>query len=341
MALNYNTLSALINSKYVPVLYDNIFKKSHYITALLKRKAKTYNDRKIVTPLEYANMSNAQFTAQYQTFNLQPGDPVTAAEWSPKMITDTLTISLEEELTMTSEMAVKNVLDTKMKNVQKGCEAFFATNFWARSMATNGWNPLDVLVNTVANTVGGIDGSVYSWWNANVLAASAFSDDPTLEADLIDPGKDVYIKKLLQRGIALSKALTNEDPDVIVMPQYLWDLLELILDPQKTGNKYSDRAGSMGFTALDYRDIDIVSDDDPVAAQTGDTDGRIYFLNLDYLYMFFNAGAKFKAQPFVRAANQNAKSCTINAYGNMVITNRRAQTVITGLRSPKSYAGLN
>ena len=53
------------------------------------------------------------------------------------------------------------------------------------------------------------------------------------------------------------------------------------------------KAASMGFTALDYRGIPIVADDDMVANQTGDTDGRIYFLNDKYLYFFFNSGAKF------------------------------------------------
>lgn len=343
MSLNYDTVQALINKKYVPVLYDNIFKKDHYVTALLKRKAKTYDDREIVTPLEYANMSNAQFTAPYQTFNLQPGDPITAAVWQPKMITDTLTISLEEELVMNSEMAVKNILDTKMKNVQKGLEKFFATNFWARSLVTNGWSPLEVLVYPgLTGTVGGIDSSANSWWRANYLDASLLSGcDATIEADLIDPTKASYIMRLLQRGVALSKRLTGANPNVITVPQYIFDLIEFILDKQKAGNKYSDRAGSMGFTALDFRGIDIVADDDSTAAQTGDTDGRMEFLNLDYLYMFFNSKAKFKASEFVKPANQNAKSCTINAYGNLVTTNRAAHAVVTNFYSPKSWAGLD
>lgn len=339
MPLNYTSLTALINEKYMPVLYDQIFRKDHYVTAIMKQRAKTYNDRKIVTPLEYANGSNAQPTSEYGLINLQPIDPFTAAEWEPRMITDSLVISLQEELVTNSEMAVKSLIDSKLKNVQKGLEKYFATRFWARTTGATEWNSLDTLVNS-GNNIGGIDGATYTWWNSNVIDAAGadYADDPSLEADLLDPGKDVYLKKLLQRGVAKAKHMTGENPDVIVVTQYIFDLIEFLLDPQKTGSKMNERAGQMGFTALDYRGIPIVADDDMVEAQTGDTDGRMYFLNLDYLYMFFNSGAKFKAESFVRAANQNAKSCLINAYGNSVISNRKAQCVITNLRSPKAYA---
>jgi hypothetical protein len=57
--------------------------------------------------------------------------------------------------------------------------------------------------------------------------------------------------------------------------------------------------------------------------------------------MFFNAGAKFKAQEFVRPGNANYKSALINAYGNLCSSNRNASARITNVRSPKSYAGLS
>jgi len=341
MALNYDTLTALINEKYMPTLYDQFFKKTNYLVNRLKAKAKTFNGRKIVVPLEYADGSNAQATTKYQHINLAPIDPITAAEYEPKMITDSLIISLEEELVMNSDMAVKNILDAKMKNVLKGTQKYFLTRFWARSTATADWNSLYTAVLN-SGTFGGIDSATYTWWQSHVLdAATLGGGDPSLEADLMDPTKPTYLKKLLQRGIALCKTQTGEDPDIINVPQYIWDLLELILDPQKTGSKMSEKAGSMGFKALDFRGIDIVADNAMVVAQTGATDGYMEFLNLDYLWMFFNSGAKFKAQPFVRPGNANYKSCLINAYGNLCVSNRGAHCRIINVRSPKEYAGLS
>ncbi len=341
MALNYTSIQALINTHYMPVLYDNIFKKNHFITAMLKRKAKTFDDRKIHIPLEYARSSNVQATSEYEVLTLAPVDPFTGADYEPKMITGTLTISKEEELVMKSQEAVKNIITAKMNNLKKSIEYYFQTRFWARSTATKEWNSIEKLVdddNTV--TVGGITSTVPTWWLSKIVDVSGadYSNDPAVEDELMDPTKDVYLKKLLQRGIAKAKLQTGEKPDVIACPQYIWDLIEDILDPQKTGSKMNERAGSMGFTALDYRGIPIIADDDMVAAQTTDTDGRIWFLNLDYLYMFFNSGAKFTAGKFIEPANQNSRSSKVHAYGNLVIANRGAQCSMQNIRSPQSYA---
>lgn len=343
MSLNYNTLQALINKRYLPVLFNQIFTKNHYLLAVLKKKAKTYNDRVIVVPLEYAKATTIQFLDRFGTMDLRPEEIVTAAEYDPKMLTGSLTICLEDELVNKSEMAIKNILDTKMKNLQRALQESLASHIWTRGItlsATKNWNTIDLLVNPTTVTVGGIAIADAAWWVPHVIdaAGSGYQDDPSVEADLIDPSKDVYLKKLMQRGIAKAKYQTGENPTMILVPQYIWDLFEFILDPQKTGSKMNEKAASMGFTALDYRNIAIAADDDLVAAQTGDTDGRMYFLNEDFLYMFFNSGARFTASEFVKPANQNAKSTLINAYGNLVTSNRKAQCCITNIRSPKSYA---
>lgn len=340
MSLSYDSLTALINERYIPTLYDNIFNKNNYLARKLKDKAKTFNGRQFTTPLEYANGSNAAFTAKYGTVTLTPIDPFTAATWEPKMITDSLVISLEEELMMNTPEAVTNIVTAKMKNVMKGLELFFSLNLWSRSLATNGWNPLYTLLDA-STTQGGIAVADMATWATTVIDAAGtdYTDDPSLEADLVDPAKDVYILKLLQRGIAVCRHQTGENPDLIVVPQYIWDLLEFILQAQKGGSPLSARAASLGFTALDYRGIDITPDDTGVIKQTGDTDGLMWFLNTNYLYMFFNSGAKFKAQEWVKAANQNAKSCLINVYGNLITTNRQAHCLIKNVRSPQSYAG--
>ncbi len=133
MTLNYDSLQALIQKKYVPVLYDLIFKTKSYFTARLKEKAKSYTERKIVVPLEYGISSNVQATSPYDILQLAPVDPFTAAEYTPKMVTGTLTISKEEELVMNSDGAVKNIIDAKMKNLQKSIENFFVKRQWSRS----------------------------------------------------------------------------------------------------------------------------------------------------------------------------------------------------------------
>lgn len=347
MALNYTTIQALINDKYLPVLYDNIFTANHFLLAKLKAKAKIYNERQIVVPVEYAKSTTIDFLARFETIALGAEEVVTAARYTPKMLTGSFTISLEDELENKSDMSIKNVLDTKMKNLQRSIQEKLADHIWLRGTSladSNGWNTVDYLINDQAATNPGVipstAGTQYAWWKSNVidLTGAEYDDDPQQEVELMDLSKDVYLKTLFARGVAKSKHQTGIEPDCIIVPQYIWDLTERILDPQKTGSVMKVMVGDIGFTALNFRGIPIVADDDMVAAQTGDTDGRIYFMNTEFLYMFFNSGAKFTSSEFVKPANMNARSSLINAYGNIVITNRKSQTVMTNIYSPKTYA---
>jgi hypothetical protein len=102
----------------------------------------------------------------------------------------------------------------------------------------------------------------------------------------------------------------------------------------------------MGFTGMSYRGVDIVADQDMVTGQlqTGDTstmknrDGRIYFINTNYLYMFFNSGAKFTASDMIEDTKSNTFVQKVHTYGNLVVTNRKAHCVVKDLYSPLDYA---
>jgi hypothetical protein len=337
MSLSYDTLSSMWNAKYSNVVYDNIFKKNHYLFRKLKDKAQTMNDRKYVQPLEYGNISNATWLAEFGEMPLIHGEVATAAEWTPAFLTDSLVISKKDELLMNSDLAVKNIIDVRTKNMMKGMELVAVRNFWVRSANSSAWLPLISLV-SASVTAGGIAVADAAWWVTQTLDVATYFPGGDTEANLIDPTQACYLKNILQRGIAKAKYLTGEDPDVIVMPQSIWDKCEFILDPQKRGNLADEGIATMGFTNIKYRNSVLIADDDMTYAQTGDTDGYMYFLNTDYLYMYFNSGAKFKLESFTSALKGNYKAALCNAYGGMAISNRAVHCVVTGLASPKSYA---
>ena len=92
--------------------------------------------------------------------------------------------------------------------------------------------------------------------------------------------------------------------------------------------------------------MDIVADQDIVTAQADNSpdtivdnnDGRMYFLNTDYLYMFFNSGAKFTASDMIEDTKSNTFVQKVHTYGNLAITNRKAHCVVEDLYSPLDYA---
>ena len=340
MALNYDYITGMMNKKYLPESEDNIFREDHYITAKLMDNAKVFSGRKIVVPLEYKASANVGFLAEGGSFTPETTNEFTAAEYSPKMLTSHVTVTAEDELRMNDSSAriVENIIKAKVKNAVKSTEEFIADHLWSRTGATaNQWNNFTDLIAT-SGTVGGIAPADFSGWVSSELDldGSGYANNPQLEVDLIDPNSDVYLKKVLASILAKMKWRAGKNK-VIAMPQYLWDLLEGILDPQKTGSKMNVMAGKMGFTALDFRGVPVVADDDMVDQQSGDTDGRIYGLNLDHLYFFFNKGAKMTAGKFIEPRDRNVKTSKINTYGNLVISNRASQVFASGLRSPQSY----
>jgi len=342
MTLNYTAVQALINKKYMPVLNDLIFKANHYLTRKMRDNAKTFNGRKIVVPLEYADStSNVQFTSEYEVLDLKPVDPFTAAEYTPKMLTGHLTISKEDELIANSDQAVKNLVQSKVKNLQKSIERVVSLRMFDRgTTSAKEWFSLNDLIGVA--TIGGIPatGAVPDWWKSNVLDNTSYSDDCRVEGNVADPTKDCFILKILQKNIAVCKYQTGEMPDTIICTQYIWDLLESVLEgTRKTGNKMDDKAGAMGFTALNYRGIAIVADEDLAEAQSADNDGYMYFINMNYMYMYFNSKAKFTAGKFIEAINQNAMASKVHAFGNSVISNRGVMSVQKDLYSPKTYSG--
>ena len=356
------TLSALIQQYYMPVLYDNIFKKSHPLLAIMKAKAKTFNGREIVVPIEHADGATSVFGDQHglgSAYAPALADIAKTASYTPTMLTGHFLLTKEETLVMNSPQAIKNIVGAKVKNLQKSLEKKVAENMFATSLATDAFNPLGVLVDDSA-TVGGLAPGSNDWWKSPVLDQTDFSDatgehttqspqvvDYIKEADMVDSSKNTYILRMLAKGVANAKAQTGENPDLIVCPQFIYDLIESEIDPRKTGSKMSERMGSMGFTGLNFRGIDIIADQDMVTAQqqvaspavaSTNFDGRIYFLNTNYMHMFFNSGAKFTASDMIEDTKSNTFVQKVHTYGNMVITNRKAHCVIKNLESPLSYA---
>ena len=337
MALNYDYISSMMNKRYLPKSDDNIFREDHYIQAVLMKKSKTFSERKIVVPLEYKESANVGFTAEGGSFTPETTDEFTAAEYSPKMLTSHVTITKEDELRMKSALVVENIIKAKVKNAVKSTESFIAQHLWSRTGATaDQWlNFTDIIASS--GTLGGIAPADFSGWVSPVLnLASGYTGDATKESDILDSSSDVYLPKILAAIFAKSKWRMGKNK-VIAMPQYLWDLLERILDPQKLGTKMSVTAGKMGFIALDFRGVPVIADDDMVDKQAGDTDGRVYMLNLDHLYFYFNEGAKLTAGKFIEPRDRNVMTSKILTYGNLVTSNRASQVYATGFRSPQSY----
>ena len=215
MGINLNTIQTVVNIKYLPTLVNNIFVEPYFLLAKIKQNYKTYNERKILVPLEYAKATNIGFVARGGVIAVTNEEILTDAQYTPSMFYGTLTLLKQDELEATSDMAVVNFLQTKMKNLQRSMESYMANYIWTRGTAeptAPNWETIDHLVNNSGTiTCGGITSTVPNWWKSNILTQTDFTDSLATETDLLNPNKDCYIKKLLQRVVALCVNVGGQD----------------------------------------------------------------------------------------------------------------------------------
>ena len=341
MTLNYNTVETFIQEQIFPTVYDQFF-SNHPVQKIIKDKTEdTHNGRRFDIMLEYASGSRAAPKGEWDTVEVGPSDPFTKAFYTPKMIVDSVSLSEQEELQMNSNTAVENILKKKTSNIRKGLEKYFAERFWSRTAAgTNDWSSLDELVGV--GTFGEIPltGNVPVWWKSQILdlKSTYYTDSAQNLDNLVNPESDVYIVKLFAEGIANAKFQTGEKPDVICMPEQIWDLTESVFNDNKLGSPLTENMLSLGFTMINYRNIMVLSDSDMVSAQVNNTDGRIYYLNTDYIKTVFNKNAKFTMKKFIQPHNALYKTALIYIYGQLAAANRGAQAVHTNIFSNKTYA---
>jgi len=339
MSLTKDTISALTQEYVIPVLQNIVF-RDHPLLSILMKKKKTFNGKQIEPLLEYGDPGLAQFTERMKPFTIGESEIITTAAFTPKMMTVPLAIPLEEMLENSGEGKIMDIITAKVANLKNSINVKAANRLFSRSATgTNEWASLDDLIGTGA--CGGItpaDLGTASLWQSHLIdVASTYTDDPGDPANLVNKDSDVYLYKLLQRGYAKASYMGHK-PDLIICSQNMFDLIDQVLFQKLNGSQLSASTADFGFEHLKFRSSKIVAEEDITANQTSDIDSRIYFLNTDFFYFFFNSKATFNAEPFVRVVNLNADVMTIHAFGNMVITNRAAQCMMYNLYSKKEYA---
>jgi len=340
MSLPKDTINALTQEHVIPVL-NNIVFRDHPILRILMKKRKIWSGKRMDVLLEWGDPDLAQFTARMAPFNIGESDPITAAYYTPKMMTIPLAIPLEEELENMGAGKVMDLIISKVNNLKNSIDIKTSRRLFSRSAAgTNEWLALDELIGT--GVCGGItpaDLGDATMWQSQIIDVSGagFEDSPGDPAKLTDPTSDVYLYKLLQQGVAKAGYMGHK-PDMIVVTQNMFDLIDQMLFAKLGGSQLVTDNADFGFDYLRFRGSKIIADEDISYNQETDLDSRIYYLNTKFLYFYFNARAVFKAGGFVEAYNINASVMKINAFGGMVISNRAAQCRQDNLYSKKTYA---
>lgn len=307
--VNYDTILSTTLANHMPKLIDNVF-SARPLVYFLKQAGQVRTiagGAKIVLPLLYGQNSTAASYSAYDTITITPQTGITAAEYNWKQYAATIAISGIEEAQNQSEEQIIDLLEAKTFQAEETITEKFDQMFITSDGTGNSgkdWLGLAKLVKDSASTnIGGIDQTTDTWWAPGHKNTTAGA-----------------LTLAQMRTAYNSVSVGNDQPNMILTTRTLFEKYEDLLQPQE---RFMDsKTADGGFQNLLFKGAPIVYDN---YVATGD----MFFLNTKYLRLVGHSDNWFKPTPFVRPNNQDARYAQILCYGELTISNRARQGVLT------------
>lgn len=303
-------------------LADNMSNNNALLNRLKKRgKIKPANGgRTIVQELEYAENGTVMRYSGYESLNIAPQDVFTAAEFDWKQAAGAVTISGLEQLQNSGVGVSIDLLESRITNAEKSLINTIASDCYSDGTASGGKQigGLQLLVDSTPSTgtVGGIDASttIGTFWR-NIAKTGTAATAANIQS--------------LMNEVALQLVRGSEGTDLIVAGSNKYNFYLQSL--QSIQRIMSEEMAGAGFTALKYfgagRAADVVLDGGVGGACPTDS---MFFLNTDYIFFRPHPDRNFTVDDNIRTAvNQDAMVKLVLWAGNMTVSNRRLQGVLT------------
>lgn len=305
MALSYDQISAITRRKFIPKMVDNIFDSSPLLQRAKKKGWYESQDggTTIVHPLNYAQNSAGGWYSGADTLDTTDNEVITAAEYSWKQMYDNISIKRIDELKNMGDSRVLNFVKQKIQIAEKTGMDRLGTGMYSAGTDSKAIGGLRLIV-SASNTVGGIDQSSYSWWQAQVDSTTTTLTIPAMQTQLS------------------ACKINNEKPTIITTDSTGYDRYYNLLQPQQRFQDAETAKG--GFTSLMFNGI-------PVLDDAKCPSGYMFFLNENYLFLTYHKDENFRFEDFQKPVNQNVKVAKIYWAGNMGSSNNRMHGVFTGL----------
>ncbi len=266
--------------------------------------------RTITQPLSYAENASFKRYSGYELLNIDPSDVISAAEYNWKQAAVVVTCSgLEVEIQNRGKEAVIDLLMTRLDVAKKTMANNISSDIYSAGSVANQIDGLQaqVAISPTSGTVGGIDRSVYSFWQ-NKVETNADVSASTIEA---------YMKQLwiaCMRGKDHTNLITAD----AVMYEFFWNALssyQRIMHDESTAQE--------GWEKLAFRGVPVIYDGD-----SGHPAKYMYFLNTDYIFFRPSSNRNFVPLERREPVNQDATVIPIVFAGNLTMSNAKLQGVL-------------
>ena len=320
MASPNATFTELVSTtfrKHSKEIKDNISKNNALLARFGVKGTRTEDGGlSIVQPLDYAANGTYQRYSGYDTLNIGASDVISAAEFQWRQIAINVVASGLELRTNSGDSRIINLVKARMKNAIRTFKNNFSTDVYSDGTLPNQIGGLQALVSDAGTgTVGGIDSSVWAFWQSKLQSAAA----PLQGGAGITPSATTIESLMLPLWLALTRG--DDKPDLIVSDNNYFTFFETT---QVSIKRYTGaEKAQAGFVSLKYKTADVIFD-----GGSGIPVNHMYFLNTDYLDLVVHKDANMTIMDEMKPYNQDAAVIPILWMGNMVCSNRSLQGVI-------------
>lgn len=316
----WDTRASATLEKIQKDVVDNIFSSIPILAFLLEggRVQMESGGLKIAHPIEYLKNPNFQAYTYYDEVSAAPTDEVTMAMFDWRLYAHGMSIS-DHEIAENSDSETKifNLYQQKIKNMERSMREELEADIFT-AQAGKKLDGLPTLISATPNVVGGLSETDYPTWapkrvTSGVTALNLRSTMRTMRNDVLE-------------GVGMKEAgglviFTTQDIHEAYEDQ-LQDLVRLTYQDQ---SKKDAGFGFPGFqNALSFSGIPLIWDSNVPA-------GTMYFVNTNFLKFVIHRDFNFKMTELMREVNVFAASAFIRLMGNLIVTARRHQGVITNI----------
>jgi len=299
--------TTLVN--YRATMIDNIFDDFILLWWLRQKGKVRYEDggTSIVEHLLYEKSTAGGWYSGYETLDTTPQEGMRPAEFLWRQCAYSISISRLEERQNSGKHKMINLLESKTYQAEQTIRDEIAQALFASSRTSKAINTLAELIDS-SGTVGGISRTSNSWWQSTETASGSFASQG------ISDMRTLYN--------TISSSAGKEHPDLIITTRTIYEYYEDTLLPQVRYQSLD--VADAGFESLRFKGADILYD-------TNCNSGTLYMLNSKYITLVIDKETDFITTPFVKPANQDAKTAQILFMGNVTVNNCRRLGKLTGI----------
>ena len=311
-------ISTTLDNYVSSTLENNIFNSIPLFYWMDKRgdgiKETQDGGNNIIVPLMYGKNSTAAAYSGYDLLDTTPQSGIGNATYDWKQYSVSVTIDRRSERKNSGSSQVVKLLKSKIMQAEMSLKDMFGEDVFAAQTGDKIVGLQNIVDPTPATgTVGGLNAATYSWWR-NYQATGAKTT--TIYDNLLSAMRLQYNTQ--------SKGSAGDHPDLYMTDQTTYEGFESLLTTDINYNvgMVDAKLAEVGFEAYKFKGARVMWDNYC-------TSGYMYCLNSKYLKLYVDTKTDFISTPFIRPANQDARTAQILWMGELTTSNRSKHGILT------------